>query len=116
MADPIQIGQVVLNLVRNSLAAMRASEPRVLQISAQRRKAFVEVSVRDTGHGIPAEIVGRLFEAFQPSTSSGMGLGLSLCRSIVEAHGGRIWSRPVDQGAEIVFSLPVRSPRHGLAN
>jgi chemotaxis family two-component system sensor kinase Cph1 len=110
MADPIQIGQVVLNLVRNSLAAMRASEPRRLTISAQRRKAFVEVSVRDTGHGIPAEIVGRLFEAFQPSTSSGMGLGLSLCRSIVEAHGGRIWSRPVTQGAEIVFSLPVRSP------
>lgn len=116
LADPIQIGQVVLNLVRNSLAAMRRSDVRVLVIAARRSGAAVEVAVRDTGHGIPAEIAGRLFEAFQPSTSSGMGLGLSLCRSIVEAHGGRIWSRPVARGAEIVFSLPIRSAGHALAN
>ena len=115
LADPIQIGQVVLNLVRNSLAAMRESEVRTLLIAARRNGALVEVTVRDTGHGIPAEIAGRLFEAFQPSTSSGMGIGLSLCRSIVEAHGGRIWSRPVSPGAEIVFSLPYRSARHALA-
>lgn len=107
VADPIQLGQLVLNLVRNSLAAMRHSDERLLEVAVRQAGGEVEISVRDTGHGIPPEIVGRLFEPFHPSTSSGMGFGLSLCRSIVEAHGGRIGWRPVPSGAMIVFCLPI---------
>jgi light-regulated signal transduction histidine kinase (bacteriophytochrome) len=107
-ADRVQIGQVVLNLVRNSLPAMRDSGERKLTISVSVLEAMVEVSVRDTGHGIPAGLENRLFEPFHASTTSGMGIGLSLCRTIVEAHGGRIWSRRPAVGAELVFTLPIR--------
>ena len=105
--DPVQIGQVVLNLVRNSLAAMTAGEQAVITLSTRRFGHFVEVSVRDSGNGIDAALLERLFEPFHGSTTSGMGFGLSLCRSIVEAHGGRIRARPVSDGAEIAFTLKI---------
>ena len=104
-ADRVQIGQVVLNLVRNSLTAMRESPERVLTISTVAGDAFVEVSVADTGIGIAPDAENTLFEPFHNSTTSGMGIGLSLCRSIVEAHGGKIWTKPASLGAELVFSL-----------
>ncbi|MBZ8132704.1 ATP-binding protein [Afifella sp. IM 167] len=107
-ADPVQIGQVVLNLVRNSLAAMEETAERVLTISTRRIGGMVEVSVADTGSGIAPEVERTLFEPFHNSTTSGMGIGLSLCRSIVEAHGGRIGTRPAEKGAVLVFSLKVQ--------
>ncbi|MCG6113939.1 MAG: ATP-binding protein [Mesorhizobium sp.] len=112
-ADRVQIGQVILNLVRNSLPAMRDSRERKLTISAEKAGDMVEVAIRDTGHGVPRELADSLFEPFHASTTSGMGVGLSLCRTIVEAHGGRIWSRPRDHGAEFVFTLPVKGTRDG---
>ncbi len=104
-ADPVQIGQVVLNLVRNSLTAMANAPDRVLTLATRRAEAMVEISVEDTGTGIAKEVEDALFEPFRTSTTSGMGIGLSLCRSIVEAHGGRIWTRPVERGAAFTFTL-----------
>lgn len=111
-ADPVQVGQVVLNLVRNSLTAMRGSNRRVLTIATRRGETFVEVSVSDTGSGISPEIEKTLFEPFHNSTTSGMGIGLSLCRSIVEAHGGRIWTQPVPSGALFLFTLRSDGQAH----
>ncbi|BDA85246.1 histidine kinase [Aureimonas sp. SA4125] len=105
--DAVQVAQVVLNLVRNSLAAMADRDGGVLTLSSRRFGPFVEVGVRDTGGGIDPALQATLFEPFHRSTTSGMGIGLSLCRSIVEAHGGRIKARPAPDGTEIVFTLRV---------
>ena len=100
-------GAMLQALVRNSLAAMEDRANPVLTLSTRRFGPFVEVAVRDTGGGIDVALQGSLFEPFHPSTTSGMGIGLSLCRSIVEAHGGRIGVRPVADGAEMTFTLKI---------
>ena len=112
-ADPVQIGQVILNLVRNSLTAMSQTTNRVLTISTRIDEHLVEVSVRDTGAGIDRDIEQTLFEPFHNSTTSGMGIGLSLSRSIVEAHGGRIWTGPVQDGAQFFFTLDRNGGQNG---
>ena len=109
--DPIQIGQVILNLVSNSLAAMRGLPRRQITVSTRQCGDFIEVAVSDIGVGIAAEAREHIFEPFHSSTTSGMGIGLSLCRTIVAAHKGRIWLEPSDHGAEIVFSLPLNGGR-----
>lgn len=109
-ADPVQIGQVVLNLVRNALPALRDQPVRRLTIAASRSGPMVEVSVADTGIGIAEDLRETIFEPFHSSTTAGMGIGLSLCRSIIEAHGGRIWLADQPVGACFVFSLPIDGP------
>ncbi|MBC8128873.1 MAG: GAF domain-containing protein [Rhizobiaceae bacterium] len=107
LIDPVQIAQVILNLVRNSLTAMRDRNQRVLTITTRVHGEIAEVSVHDTGRGIDPSIHRTLFEPFRNSTTSGMGIGLSLCRSIVEAHGGKISVRPAEMGTEFVFTLKL---------
>jgi PAS domain S-box-containing protein len=110
-ADAIQIQQVVVNLVHNGLDATRESgrhNSGLTVTTAVRSDHMVEVSVRDSGPGIPADLRDRIFEPFFTTKDGGMGTGLSISRSIVEAHRGRIWatSRP-EGGAVFFFVLPI---------
>ena len=108
--DRIQLQQVMLNLILNALEAMSGSSetPRELLIrTEQDGPARVLVAVRDTGPGLEPENLDRLFDAFYTTKPDGMGMGLSICRSIIEAHGGRVWATPnLPQGAAFQFTLP----------
>jgi two-component system, LuxR family, sensor kinase FixL len=109
LVDRVQIQQVLINLIRNAVEAMEESEVRQLRIvSAVAEGEMIRVSVCDTGPGIAGNIAGQLFQAFVSTKSSGMGLGLSICRTIVEAHGGRIRAGSSEEGgAEFHFTLPM---------
>ncbi|MGA2718358.1 MAG: ATP-binding protein [Candidatus Acidiferrales bacterium] len=110
--DRVQLEQVVLNLVINAIDALReAKETREVLITSRREgSAEVLVSVEDSGMGVSAEIAGRIFDPFFTTKSHGIGMGLSISRSIVESHGGRLWaeSRPLE-GAIFRFTIRVGS-------
>lgn len=107
--DRIQVQQVLTNLIRNAIDAMIDSRIRSLNILANRGPGdFVTVSVEDTGVGISEPIAGQLFQPFVTSKRTGMGVGLSICRTIVEGHGGTIWTEPRPGGGTIFnFTLPL---------
>lgn len=109
LVDKVQIQQVLINLMRNAMEAMRDSEERELIVKTERDDAgFVSIEVADTGPGISEDILERLFQPFTTSKPSGMGIGLSISRRIIEAHGGQIVaSRNARGGATFRFSLPV---------
>jgi signal transduction histidine kinase len=113
LADKVQLQQVILNLVINGIEAMQSitDRPRELLIRTEQDDAReVQVTVTDTGMGFSADSSDRLFNTFFTTKSSGMGMGLSICRSIIELHGGRIWAVPnVAHGATIQFILPSHS-------
>jgi two-component system sensor kinase FixL len=110
MVDRVQVQQVLLNLIRNAVEAMEESEVRELSITGAAENGLVLISVADTGGGIPPEIAARLFQPFVTTKQEGMGVGLSVCRTIVEAHGGRLWMEagPGPSGGSIFrFTLPT---------
>ena len=115
-ADRIQIQQVVLNLVLNAVEAMGSHEAglRELSIATERDEAGgVLVAVRDSGPGIDAKHLDRVFDAFYTTKSSGVGMGLSICRSIIDAHGGRVWAEAnASGGALFQFTLPGVDDEH----
>jgi signal transduction histidine kinase len=110
-ADRVQLQQVILNLLVNAIDAMsgRSSGPRELLISTVRADPDgVLVAVRDSGPGFTPESADRLFEAFYTTKPEGLGIGLSICRSIIEAHDGRLWAvANVPEGAIFQFTLPA---------
>jgi PAS domain S-box-containing protein len=110
VADRVQLQQVLMNLIINGLEAMRAvaDRPRVLTISSEPAEPDgVLVGVADTGPGIDPAMVDRIFQPFVTTRRQGMGMGLSICRTIVEAHGGRLWASPaVPSGAIFRFTVP----------
>jgi signal transduction histidine kinase len=113
LGDRVQLQQVIINLVMNGIEAMQSvtDRPHELLIrSRQDEKQLVLASVTDCGVGISAENAERLFNPFFTTKSSGMGMGLSICRSIVEDHGGRLWATAnVPHGATFQFTVPVNA-------
>jgi C4-dicarboxylate-specific signal transduction histidine kinase len=114
--DRVQLQQVILNLIINAIEAMSgvAETPRALLISTgQAEPGGVLVTVRDTGPGLDPSSVDRLFEAFYTTKPEGMGMGLSISRSIIEDYGGRLWaSANVPRGAMFQFTVPARETVH----
>jgi len=112
LGDRVQLQQVILNLMMNAIEAMSEVEegPRELLIStseAELGSLLVEVS--DTGPGLPPANLARIFEAFYTTKPSGLGMGLSICRSIIQNHGGQLWATPNQpQGAVFYVMLPTR--------
>lgn len=104
--DKVQIQQVLLNLMRNAAEAMDGSARRELSISTARAGDMVEISVCDTGHGLAESVRARLFEPFVTTKPDGMGVGLSVCRSIIEAHGGELCAED-GAGGGTIFRLTV---------
>ncbi len=111
LVDRVQIQQVLVNLIRNAVEAMSVVDVRDVTVSTRLRpKGLIQVSVVDTGPGISENVAPQLFEAFASSKADGMGLGLSICRTIIEAHGGRIWSESAPEGGA-VFNFTIMRAR-----
>jgi len=111
LADRIQIQQVVLNLARNAVEAMQEVPVRELTVTTARREdEFVCTTIADTGPGLAPEVAEKLFQPFITTKEKGMGIGLSICWSIVDAHGGELWaSRNESGGTSFHFRLPTKS-------
>ena len=107
--DRVQLQQVMLNLIINAIEAMRSESNgtrELLIATGEDGSNGVRVAVRDSGPGLDPE--GRLFDAFYTTKSGGMGMGLSICRSIIEAHGGRVWATAnAPRGAVFQFNVPA---------
>jgi C4-dicarboxylate-specific signal transduction histidine kinase len=111
MGDRVQLQQVLLNLIMNAVEAMRA-------VTGTRRKLTVSsmlaepgamlVAVKDTGSGLEPSVAERMFQPFFTTKPDGLGMGLAICRSIIEAHGGRLWVSPsAEHGADVRFTVPL---------
>ena len=108
--DRVQLQQVVLNLMLNAAEAMGSieAEPRDLLISTQQNHGGLLVAVRDSGPGIDPAHLDRIFESFYTTKPKGTGMGLSICRSIIDAHGGRLWAEANEpRGTIFQFTLPA---------
>jgi PAS domain S-box-containing protein len=129
MVDPILIEQVLINLLRNAAEsidmAMRPTAERIVELRVVRRqideKPAVEFSVQDTGKGLAPEVMARLYEAFYSTKTDGMGIGLSLCRSIVESHLGRMSAENIYNGDDVIgcrfsFWIPLGDIGHDIAH
>jgi signal transduction histidine kinase len=118
--DPVQIEQVVVNLLRNGIDSVSRLEGGAgeIVVTTEVADGWIRVAIRDTGTGLPDGAEGKLFEPYFTTKPDGLGMGLSISRSIVEAHGGSMWAEPNEpRGMTFVFRLPVpRPPRSGGAN
>jgi signal transduction histidine kinase len=111
LGNQVQLQQVILNLIMNAIVSMRSVEPRVLSVRSKLNgRNAVQVSIEDTGIGIDPANQHKIFNALFTTKQNGMGMGLSICRSIIESHDGRIWVSPsVTRGSIFQFELPTES-------
>jgi PAS domain S-box-containing protein len=108
LASKIEIEQVLINLVKNAIDAMADVHRRELRLATRIIEGFILVSVRDSGKGIAAGELDKVFDPFQTSKKEGLGLGLPICRSLIENYGGQIWAEQnTDAGVEFNFTLPI---------
>jgi signal transduction histidine kinase len=109
LADRVQLQQVIINLVINGIQAMQTVTDRRRELTIRtHQNDQILITVKDCGVGISAENADRLFNAFFTTKSGGMGMGLSICRSIIETHGGRVWAEPnLPHGAVFHFTVPL---------
>ena len=112
MGDKVQLQQVVMNLVMNAIESMQTVQPRVLKVRSECDKpSMVKISIEDTGKGVAPANLDRLFKPLFTTKARGMGMGLSICRSIIDSHDGRIWVSPgVERGSIFQFQLPAKTP------
>ena len=111
LGDRVQLQQVMLNLILNAIEAMSkvSGRPRVLSIKSARQGQDVEIHVQDSGIGLKPEELERIFDPFVTTKAEGIGMGLSISRSIVAAHGGRLWARSgLPHGARFELRLPAQ--------
>lgn len=115
--ERVEIQQVIMNLLVNAVHALAQSpvEQRTVHIQAQcNHEGQLLISIEDNGPGIPGEALARLFEPFFTTRTEGLGMGLAICRRLVEDHGGRIWAENTGDGARFSFTLPcVHEESHG---
>jgi signal transduction histidine kinase len=112
--DRVQLQQVILNIVKNAIEAMESEKRQnILRVVTKADgRGVLQISISDTGLGVDSENADRVFDAFYTTKPEGMGLGLSICRSIVEAHGGRLWTRPNAPGGSVFcITLPTSANR-----
>lgn len=106
--DPILIEQVLLNLLKNAIEAMEDARERTVVLAVTRRDEMIECAVVDRGHGIDPRLKEKLFEPFYSTKSEGMGMGLNICRTIIEFHQGRLWAEDNPEGGTVFrFTLPL---------
>ena len=111
MIDRVQIQQVIMNLVRNAVDALTGVERRELIVrTSSLEQAVVQIDVIDTGPGLAEEVVERLFQPFMTTKANGIGIGLSICRTIVDAHGGKLWTSANPEGGTI-FHMSLSAAR-----
>jgi signal transduction histidine kinase len=109
MADRVQLQQALMNLMLNGIEAMRDTSGELTVKSQLAKDDQLLISITDTGMGVPAENIDKIFNAFFTTKHQGTGLGLPITRSVVESHGGRIWANAnSERGATFCFTLPIR--------
>jgi two-component system sensor kinase FixL len=109
--DKVQIQQVIINIIRNALEAMSSTPSPVLILkSTAEDQTFARVTIADNGPGLAPDVAAKLFRPFVTTKQDGLGIGLSICRTIVEAHGGRIWAETSAAGTKFQFRLPFVQP------
>lgn len=115
LVDPVQVQQVVLNLIRNALEAMLESRHKQLRVKTEQvANRFAQVTVADSGPGLDQKIAERLFHPFNTSKSDGMGLGLSICHTIIQSHDGKIWVEKSGLGGTAFhFTIPLAEVENG---
>jgi two-component system sensor kinase FixL len=109
IVDRVEIQQVLVNLLMNAFDALSSASDRRAVVATRKAGPAIQVSVKDAGSGIPVADLVRIFDRFYTTKSSGLGMGLSIARSLIETHGGQLWAENnKDGGATLTFTLPVR--------